>query len=92
MITKEEIRKIASLSKLFVSEEQLDGLTADMGEIIAFADTINSASEAGASFDGVTGLKNVFREDEVVPSLPQDKILANVDGGENGYFPVRKRM
>ena len=59
---------------------------------IAFADTINSASEAGASFDGVTGLKNVFREDEVVPSLPQDKILANVDGGENGYFPVRKRM
>lgn len=92
MITKEEIRKIASLSKLYIEEEQLESLTADMAEIIAFADTINSAFEASASFDGVTGLKNVFREDEVVPSLPQDEILANVDGGENGYFPVRKRM
>ncbi len=92
MITKEEIRKIAALSKLFVSEEQLDGLTSDMAEIIAFADTINNASDAGVDFDGVTGLKNVFREDKVVPSFPQEEILANVDGGENGYFPVKKRM
>lgn len=38
------------------------------------------------------GLKNVFREDTVVPSFPQEEILANVDGGENGYFPVKKRM
>ena len=75
MITKEEIRKIASLSKLYIEEEQLESLTADMTEIIAFADTINSAFEEGRDFDGVTGLKN-----------------ANVDGGENGYFPVKKRM
>ena len=63
-----------------------------MAEIIAFADTINSAFEEGRDFDGVTGLKNVFREDTVVPSFPQEEILANVDGGENGYFPVKKRM
>ena len=68
MITKEEIRKIASLSKLYIEEEQLESLT------------------------GVTGLKNVFREDTVVPSFPQEEILANADGGENGYFPVKKRM
>ena len=47
MITKEEIRKIASLSKLYIEEEQLENLTADMAEIIAFADTINSAFEEG---------------------------------------------
>ncbi len=92
MITKEEIRKVAALSKLFVSEEQLDGLTADMAEIIAFADTINAAGETGEEFDGITGLQNVYREDEVLPSFPQGEILANVDGGESGYFPVKKRM
>lgn len=92
MITKEEIRKIALLSKLYIEEEQLESLTADMAEIIAFADTINSAFEESRDFDGVTGLKNVFREDTVVPSFPQEEILANVDGGENGYFPVKKRM
>ena len=61
MITKEEIRKIASLSKLYIEEEQLESLTADMAEIIAFADTINSAFEEGLDFDGFTGLKNGFR-------------------------------
>ena len=49
MVTREEILKIAKLSKLSVTEEELDGLTAAMGEIIAFADTINAAEPPPAS-------------------------------------------
>lgn len=91
MVTREEILKIAKLSKLSVTEEELDGLTAAMGEIIAFADTINAAGAAG-EFDNINNLQNAFREDEVVPSYPRDEILKNVDGGEDGFFPVRKRQ
>ena len=40
MITEEEILEIAVLSKLYVPEEQLEQLTKDMAEILAFADTI----------------------------------------------------
>ena len=61
-------------------------------EILVVERGITAAFEEGRDFDGVTGLKNVFREDTVVPSFPQEEILANVDGGENGYFPVKKRM
>ena len=43
MITEEEILEIAVLSKLYVPEEQLEQLTKDMAEILAFADTINTA-------------------------------------------------
>ena len=42
-------------------------------------------------YEKAEGLFNVFREDEVVPSYPVQEILQNVGGGENGYFPVRKR-
>ena len=31
-------------------------------------------------------------EDEVRASFPREKILANVQGGEEGFFPVRKRQ
>lgn len=92
MVTREEILKIAKLSKLSVIEEELDGLTAAMGEIIAFADTINAAGAAAGEFDNINNLQNAFREDEVVPSYPRDEILKNVDGGEDGFFPVRKRQ
>ena len=92
MVTRAELLKIAKLSKLSVTEEELAGLTAAMGEIIAFADTINAAGAAAGEFDNINNLQNAFREDEVVPSYPRDEILKNVDGGEDGFFPVRKRQ
>ncbi len=91
-VTKEEILDIALLSKLWVSEEELDKLTEDMAGIIAFADTINAAGETAEEFDNINNLSNVFREDEVVPSYDRDQILKNVNGGENGYFPVKRRV
>ena len=92
MVTREEIAKIAKLAKLSVSEEELDGLTASMSEIIAFADTINAATDGDSGFDTIGGLQNAFREDEVTPSFDRELILKNVDGGEEGFFPVRRRM
>lgn len=92
MVTKQEILDIALLSKLEVAEDEIDALTAQMQNIIAFADKINEAGDSDDDFDNINGLSNVFHEDEVVPSYPREEILANVDGGENGYFPVKKRM
>lgn len=91
VVTKEEILKIANLSKLWVSEEELESLTRDMGEIIEFANTINAVSDSAEDFDNINNLSNVFRADEVVPSYPREKILQNAGGGEDGYFPVKKR-
>ena len=90
MVTKEEILKIAALSKLTVGEEELDTLTKEMESIIAFADTVNAAA-VGEEFDNINNLSNAFREDEVIPSYPREEILRNVQGGEDGYFPVKKR-
>ncbi|MDY4191519.1 MAG: Asp-tRNA(Asn)/Glu-tRNA(Gln) amidotransferase subunit GatC [Oscillospiraceae bacterium] len=93
MVTREEIQKIALLSKLLIPEEELDGLTADMQDIIAFADTIRAAEDlADPDFDSISGACNAFREDEVLPSRPPEEILQNVGGGEDSCFPVRRRM
>ncbi|MDD3193578.1 MAG: aspartyl/glutamyl-tRNA amidotransferase subunit C [Oscillospiraceae bacterium] len=91
MITKEEILDIATLSKLYVPAEKLEGLTADMADILAFADTINATGVQAEEYEGLDGLLNVFREDVLQPSYPPEEILQNAGGGENGYFPVKKR-
>ncbi len=92
MVTKEEIMKIAILSKLFVADDEIDKLTEDMGEIISFADTINNAADEGSEFDNINNLSNVLREDEVVPSLEREKILQNAKDSDNGCFLVKNIM
>lgn len=92
MVTKDEILDLALLSKLHINEDEIDELTQEMMNIIKFADTINGYDGEIEEFDNINNLSNVFREDEVVESFPQSEILKNVDGGENGYFPVKKKV
>ena len=92
MVTKDEILDLALLSKLHINEDEIDELTQEMMNIIKFADTINGYDGEIEEFDNINNLSNVFREDKVVESFPQSEILKNVDGGENGYFPVKKKV
>ncbi len=92
MVTKEEIMKIAILSKLSVEEDEIDKLTEDMSEIISFADTINNAADIESDFDNINNLSNAFREDEVVPSLPREEILKNAKDSDDGCFMVKNIM
>ena len=92
MVTKEEIMKIAILSKLSVEEDEIDKLTEDMSEIISFADTINNAADIESDFDNINNLSNAFREDEVVPSLPREEILKNAKDSDAGCFMVKNIM
>lgn len=89
MVTREEIMKIAVLSKLFVADDEIDKLTEDMSEIISFADTINNAADEGIEFDNINNLSNVLREDTVKPSLDREKILANAKDNDEGCFLVK---
>ena len=91
MVTREDVENIALLSKLFVSEEDLDSLTQSMQEIIDFADEINNAPSNDDDFDNLNNLSNVFREDEVIPSYPPEEILKNAPEQAEQHFLVRNR-
>lgn len=91
MVTHEEILKIAKLAKLYVSPDELDGLTKDMNEIIEFANAISAVGVETSEFDNSNNLSNVFREDIVVPSYDREEILANTQNPEDGCFLVKRR-
>jgi aspartyl-tRNA(Asn)/glutamyl-tRNA(Gln) amidotransferase subunit C len=92
-ILKNEIEKLAKLAKLSFSDEELERFTDEFDEIIAFADTINQSIEGGTEQIRSVGAGMVsfddLRPDEVVQSLPGEKILSNVEG-YNGFFSVER--
>ncbi len=91
MVTREDVKRLAALSMLDLTDEQLDRLTKDMQSIVRFADTINAAEAKDRDNTGINNIFNAYREDIVKPSFEQSEILSNVDGGEDGFFAVSSR-
>ena len=91
MVTHEDVLQMARLSKLYIKEEELDALTKDMDNIIAFAETISDAQCEQTNFDNINNLSNVLREDVVVPSYDREEILKNAESQDEGYFLVKRR-
>ena len=91
MVTREDVLLMARLSKLYIKEEELDALTKDMDNIIAFAETISAAQCEQTNFDNINNLSNVLREDVVVPSYDREEILKNAESQDEGYFLVKRR-
>ena len=91
MVTREDVLQMARLSKLYIKEEELDALTKDMDNIIAFAETISAAQCEQTNFDNINNLSNVLREDVVVHSYDREEILKNAESQDEGYFLVKRR-
>ena len=91
MLTGEDIRRLCALSKLELSEEDIEVMRSEMDGIIAFADTVCSVEVDEESLPLFGRIINAMREDEVRQSYDNELILKNADG-ENGYFRIQKLL
>ena len=91
MITKQEVEKLAKLSKLRFTDEELESFTREMTEIIEFADTINrNVGDLTSEPEGERVMEmEQLRDDEMKPSYPNEDILSNAENS-NGFFVVRR--
>ena len=90
-ITTREVRYVADLARLELSPEEVELFTGDMNRILDYMDQLNELDTAGVEpTSHVLSLKNVFREDVVVDSLPVDEVLANAPRRDKGHFVVPK--
>ena len=92
MVTKEDIKKIAALSRLYVAEEDLDALAVSMSDILSFADQITAAEVEPAPQDDGYGLE-VLRDDISTASPDRSETLSNAKTSDGEYFvlEVKKR-
>jgi aspartyl-tRNA(Asn)/glutamyl-tRNA(Gln) amidotransferase subunit C len=77
-ITNDDVRHLAALSNLQLTDEETRNLQVDLANILAYIDQLNTLDTSGvAPTYQVTGLENVWRDDRVQLSpADRDKLLA----------------
>ena len=77
-ISRKEVEKVSLLGRLLLSEEELDKMTSQMGQILGYMDLLSEVDTEGVEpMAHALDVANVFRDDQVRPSLPRDEALAN---------------
>ncbi len=88
-LTPEEVRHIATLARVGLSEEDVPKLQEHLSEILDYFQILNKLDTAGVPPTAHTlPLQNIMREDEVRVSLAREDILRNAPQREDAYFRV----
>jgi aspartyl-tRNA(Asn)/glutamyl-tRNA(Gln) amidotransferase subunit C len=91
VITREEIEKLANLSRLKLSEEEIVRMQGEMSSILAYVDKLKSAT--GKDPGPVMSVnKNVMREDANPheSGVNTEKLLKLAPRREGDYLEVKK--
>jgi aspartyl-tRNA(Asn)/glutamyl-tRNA(Gln) amidotransferase subunit C len=88
-ITEEQVRHVARLARLALSEEELERFRTQLSAIL---DAVGKVSELDLDDVEPTShpldLVNVFGDDESQPSLSLEEALRNAPDPEDGFFGV----
>jgi|ERR1700683_3753455 len=90
-ISVEEVARIARLARIGLTADETATMAEEIGRILTFVDQLQKVDIAGVEpTDQVTGLTDVWREDEVRPSPPREQLLAGAPAQKNGYIVVKR--
>ena len=88
-ITPDLVRHLASLSRILVTEDEVEKLSGELGVIVDSVATVNKAVSGDVvPTSHPIPMSNVFREDEVAPSLSQEQALSGAADSAEGRFRV----
>ena len=90
-ITKEEVRHIAELARLTLSETEAETYRKDLNAVLNYVDLLGEVDTHGIRpMSHVLDIKNVWREDRPAGEKQSGRILANAPDREEDYFKVPK--
>ena len=88
-ITPDTVRHLASLARILVTDEEVETLASELNVIVDAVAMVNQAVSGDvAATSHPIPMANVFREDEVRPSLTQAQALAGAPDSAEGRFRV----
>ena len=88
-ITPELVRHLASLARIFVTDEEVETLAGELSVIVDSVAMVNQAvSRDVVATSHPIPMANVFREDVIIPSLTQEQVLSGAPDAFDGRFKV----
>lgn len=89
-MTKQEVRKIASLARLEITQEEAEIYAKQLTSILEYVSQLNQVDTQGVLPTlQVGGLVNVFREDSVEECKVRDKLLEQASDVLEGGVKVK---
>ncbi|UAL52630.1 Asp-tRNA(Asn)/Glu-tRNA(Gln) amidotransferase subunit GatC [Metabacillus dongyingensis] len=88
-ISKEEVKHVANLARLAITEEETEMFTTQLDAIITFAEQLNELDTTGVELTThVLEMKNILREDKAEKGLPVEDVVKNAPDHKDGYIRV----
>ena len=88
-LTVEQVRWVAHLGRLSLSDADLETFTRQLSSIVAYVAQLQQVNTDGVEpLAHVADLQNVFRPDQQAPSLPVDEALANAPERQGDFYRV----
>ena len=91
-LTKREVEKVAKLARLELSDSEQAAFAKQLSQVLTHVETLNQYDTTGVEPTSRVLMKqvNVFRPDDVRPSLSVDRAVANAPESADGFFVVPK--
>jgi aspartyl-tRNA(Asn)/glutamyl-tRNA(Gln) amidotransferase subunit C len=90
-ITREDVRKVAALARLALTEEEEKLYTEQLARILTYVEKLSEVDTEGVEpTKYVVPIDKHLREDKVRPSLSQEEALKNAPHADKDCFKVPK--
>ncbi|MCH7609694.1 MAG: Asp-tRNA(Asn)/Glu-tRNA(Gln) amidotransferase subunit GatC [Chloroflexi bacterium] len=88
-LTHEEVRAIAHLARLQLTDEEVERFAGQLSDVLDYAARLNEVDTSEISpTASVLPMNAPLRPDEVRPCPPRDQLLANAPDPAGGMFRV----
>ena len=90
-VSSEQVRHIAKLARIAMSDEQLERLVPELNNILGWVEQLGEVNTDGVEpLTAVIDQKLRLREDVVTEGDEREKVLANAPEAQHGFFAVPK--
>ncbi len=90
-IDKSQVKKVAKLARLDLSEAEIEEFAGQLSAIIDYVERMNTLNTEGVEpMAHCLPVSNVFRKDIIKKSLGTEKTLANAPEQDGQFFKVPK--
>jgi aspartyl-tRNA(Asn)/glutamyl-tRNA(Gln) amidotransferase subunit C len=92
-LTRQEVEKVSLLGRLLLTPEELDRLTSQLGGIVQYIEQLAELDDeikakSVRPMAHAVEMTNIFRADEVCPSLDRAASLANAPQQDQQFYLV----
>jgi aspartyl-tRNA(Asn)/glutamyl-tRNA(Gln) amidotransferase subunit C len=88
-ISIEQVKHVADLARLAITEEEAEKFATQLDAIISFAEQLNELDTTNVKpTSHVLEMKNVLREDTPEKGLPREEVLKNAPDHQDGQIRV----